>query len=670
MAGGEPGGLVGPVLKRFRQAAGLSQEELAERAGLSAAAVSAIERGTRRRPHPQTLRALASALGLSVDDRARLISVAADPPPDRTGPAGTTIPADLPGDVGDFTGRHQEIAQALEHLTSPPGNAQAAPVLAISGKPGVGKSALAVHVAHALRIRFPDGQLYVDLQGATSGLQPLAPRDALRRLLTSLGRDPAMIPGPADEAAALFRSLAAERRLLVLLDNARGVEQVRPLLPGSPTCGVLVTSRQVLGTLEGACGLPLDLLPPQHALELLGRIAGPERVAADLPAAIEVTRSCDHLPLAIRLAGARLAARPTWPIGELARQLADATLRLETLREGDMAVQASFDISLQALQESSDPIDQRAAAAFGLLSLPDGPDLGVAAAARLIGQPEAAARPLLERLVDAQLLETPRPGRYRFHDLVRLYARVHGASRHPEAERMAALARAISFYTTTAWQTLALLHPHTALHPVADPRWTSGGVELADAPSARIWLESERANLFAAVAQAAPAADSSDAANAAALAGLRHALDEFVMQQAAEIVATIQDIELDRPDSLTAALNAALLTFARFDPGLLLYVRRRLLEGGPAGQAMFDGMLTLTRQVMDRLIELRLVRDDMDPLWGSLQFLVLNLGPLLLQPLIDRHLDRSLLSDAGLRRWQDANADLGIRGMLATPDNV
>jgi tetratricopeptide (TPR) repeat protein len=269
---------------------------------------------------------------------------------------------------------------------------------------------------------------------------------------------------------------------------------------------VVITSRRVLATLEGTRALHLDVLPEDQALELLARIGGGERIAADPQAAAEVVGHCGYLPLAIRIAGSRLIARPAWAVGVLAGRLADATRRLEELQYGELAVRASFEVSLQDLEHGEDPLDQAAVAAFGLLSLPDGPDLSLAAAARLLDQSEDATQRLLERLVDAQVLETPRLGRYQFHDLVRLYAREHAASRHPEAERLGALTRMVSFYTATAWHTLVLLRPGDWRLATADPRWSGGGLRFPDVSAALAWLETERANLLAAIPQAAAAA--------------------------------------------------------------------------------------------------------------------------------------------------------------------
>jgi DNA-binding SARP family transcriptional activator len=429
-------------------------------------------------------------------------------------PAAGLVPRELPRPPSDFTGRGGELATLLglteadgpgDAGTGPPPSDQPVAIGVIDGMSGVGKSALAVQVANRLADHFPDGQLYVNLQGSTPGLTPLHPLEALGRLLRALGLDPAQVPAEVEEAAARFRSLAALRRLLVLLDNARDAEQVRPLLPASRTCAVLITSRQALTTLEGVHAVHLDVLSGQEALELLGRIAGRDRITAEPHAAAEVVRRCGRLPLAIRIAGARLAARPGWSVRVLAERLADATHRLDELATRELAVQASFQVSVDILEQSADPADQAAAAWFGLLSLPDGPDLGRAAAARLLGQPEAAAQSLLERLVDAHLLESPALDRYQLHDLVRLYARQHASSRQAEPERLAALTRLLEFYVATAWHAQALLRPGDRRAAPPRPQERADGPQFPDVLSALAWLEAERANLLAAIGQAAAA---------------------------------------------------------------------------------------------------------------------------------------------------------------------
>jgi tetratricopeptide (TPR) repeat protein len=278
---------------------------------------------------------------------------------------------------------------------------------------------------------------------------------------------------------------------------------VRPLLPAAAGCGVLVTSRQLLASLDGATHLHLDTLPAGDATALLGRLAGEQRVAAEPQAAAEVARCCGYLPLALRIAGARLAVRPGWPLAALAERLADAQRRLDELEVAEAGVRASYDVSYRQLQASSEALDRAAAGAFGLLGVLDGPELGVPVAARLLESPEEAAEQVLERLVDAQLLETPSPGRYRLHDLLRLYAREQAARQRTAPERAAALGRVLGLYAATAWHTMRLLRPADLRLARADDRWTSGGLEFADATAALDWLEAERANLLAAIRQAA-----------------------------------------------------------------------------------------------------------------------------------------------------------------------
>jgi DNA-binding SARP family transcriptional activator/Tfp pilus assembly protein PilF len=407
--------------------------------------------------------------------------------------------SELPLDVGDFVGRAGLICQ-IEQLVA---DDRQVPVVALSGPAGAGKTALAVHAAHRLVERFGDGQLYVDLHGATAGLQPLAPLEVLGRFLRALGADPAAIPASVEEASAAFRSRVAGRRVLVVLDNARDVDQVRPLLPASPGCGVVVTSRRALVSLDGATHLQLDVLAPDEALELLSRLAGTDRVAVKPEVAAEVARCCGYLPLALRIAGARLAARPGWSMGVLAERLADAQGRLDELEVAEVGVRASFQVSYQQLADGPNAVDRAAAGAFGLLGLLDGPEVGVPVVARLLEVAEDAAERALERLVDARLLETPRPGRYRLHDLLRLYARELADQQHSEPVRAAALTRALGFYVASAWNTLAVLRPGDYRLARADGRWRKGGLEFADQQSALGWLEAERANLLAAVRQAA-----------------------------------------------------------------------------------------------------------------------------------------------------------------------
>jgi DNA-binding SARP family transcriptional activator/tetratricopeptide (TPR) repeat protein len=414
------------------------------------------------------------------------------------------VPSQLPPDVGDFTGRGEPLARVCGLLGGEPAPAVTSVVVcAISGPAGIGKTALAVHAAHRLAERFPDGQLYVNLHGATNGLRPLDPLEVLGRFLRALGVEGGAVPNGLEEAAASFRSQVASRRLLVVLDNAHAAAQVRPLLPANPGCGVLVTSRRVLASLDAAHHLHLDVLTSQEAIELLGRLTGRQRVAAEPEAAAQLALWCGYLPLALRIAGARLAARPTWPVSALAERLADAQGRLDELELAEVGVRTSFQVSYQELGASADPLDRAAAQAFSLLGVLNGPDVSLPVAARLLDRPQQVAEQVLERLADAHLLETPTPGRYRLHDLLRLYTRELARELHPEPERAAALQRAIGLYVATAWRTLSLLRPGDHRLTRADDRWREGGLELADDTAALSWLEAERANLLAAVQQAA-----------------------------------------------------------------------------------------------------------------------------------------------------------------------
>jgi DNA-binding SARP family transcriptional activator len=353
-------------------------------------------------------------------------------------------PAQLPADVIDFTGRKTQLA-AVRHLIAA-ADRSATVLVAITGKAGVGKTTLAVHAAHRLRAQYPDGQLFVNLRGTQT--KPLSAADVLARFLRSLGVDHAVIPDDAEERAALYRSLLADRRLLILLDDAACEAQLRPLLPGTPSCAVLVTSRARLAGLVGARLVDLDVFEPDQAVELLARVTGPQRIAAEPAAARKIVRLCGFLPLAIRVAGARLSARPHWPLSRLEADLADDNTRLDTLRLGDLEVRASFALSYGNLEVM-------ARRAFRLLALLEIRDFAPWVTAALLDVPQARAEELMDTLVDLHLLDvTSRdaPGRlrYRFHDLLRVYAREMVTIQEPEASRRAALERAFEGWLVLA----------------------------------------------------------------------------------------------------------------------------------------------------------------------------------------------------------------------------
>jgi DNA-binding SARP family transcriptional activator/Tfp pilus assembly protein PilF len=433
-----------------------------------------------------------------------------DPALDAPAPADPPVPVprQLPRDVVGFIGRAPHLSR-LQRLTRI-GDRRPSPVLvAIDGVAGVGKSALAIRAAHRIADRFPDGHLYTDLQGSSHGPTPATPLSVLNSFLRALGgRDDV---ASLDEAAARFRDLTSGRRMLVLLDNARDARQVEPLLPAGPGCAVLITSRRALASLVHAARVHLDMLGTREAVAVLGKLAGRGRVAAEREAAVEVARLCGCLPLALRIAGARLAARPGWRVRTLADRLVHAQHRLDELQVGDIGVRTSFQVSLDTLWDSPDPQDRAAADAFPLLVVADGADLSVAAAARLLDRPESTTASALERLVDAHLLDSPEPGRYRLHDLLRLFALEHAAERYAEAQRRAALVRVLRWYQVVTRETLRLLRPGH-LHPVLASGPAAHEV-LADLrpvntkQSALAWLNAERANLVSVIRQAVAVPD-------------------------------------------------------------------------------------------------------------------------------------------------------------------
>ncbi|GKQ36671.1 BTAD domain-containing putative transcriptional regulator [Streptomyces sp. A012304] len=409
-------------------------------------------------------------------------------------------PAQLPATVPDFTGRSavvQELSEVLAGASEPgpEGGGGAGRVMAVSalaGIGGVGKTTLAVHVAHRARAAFPDGQLYVDLQGA--GARAAEPEAVLGAFLRALGTPDTAVPDSLEERAALYRSVLDGRRVLVLLDNARDAAQVRPLLPGTEGCAALVTSRVRMVGLAGAHLVDLDVMSPDEALQLFTRIVGEERVAAEREAALDVVAACGFLPLAIRIAASRLAARRTWTVSVLAAKLADERRRLDELQAGDLAVKATFELGYGQLEPNQ-------ARAFRLLGLADGPDISLAAAAAVLDLPAEDTEDLLEALVDTSLLESAAPGRYRFHDLVRLYARAC-AERDEQfpAERDAALSRLLDFYLATVAGVYAIERPGDRL--VDHLEGTDyPGLSFADRRAAQDWLYAEAVCLLACVRQ-------------------------------------------------------------------------------------------------------------------------------------------------------------------------
>jgi tetratricopeptide (TPR) repeat protein len=401
------------------------------------------------------------------------------------------VPRLLPYDVPDFTGRVEDLAW-LDRVSA--GGTTTATIGTIGGIAGVGKTALAVHWAHLAAGRFPDGQLYVDLRGYGPDL-PLTPMTALRRLLHAVGVADTAIPQDADEASALYRSTLSGRRVLVLLDNAATVEQVRPLIPVGPGSFALVTSRDRLSGLvarEGARRHTLDILSGGAARQLLCRIIGADRVGVEPDAVDELIHICGGLPLAIRIAAALLDGRPGCGIGEYVAGLG-AGARLPAFAvEGDPqgALLAVFDFSYRALR----PAEQ---STLRLLGCAPGADVTVPAVAALTGRSAAEVVTVVDRLVDQHLLHDAAVGRYTMHDLIREYAHHLATMLDGRADREAALQRLLAWQLGHVEAADALLFP-TVLK--LEPR--GAAASFADPPAAMRWLDLERANLVAGVRQA------------------------------------------------------------------------------------------------------------------------------------------------------------------------
>jgi transcriptional regulator with XRE-family HTH domain/tetratricopeptide (TPR) repeat protein len=489
----------GSTLRRLRVAAGLSQQELAERAGLSPAAVAALERGRRRRPYPATVRALAEAMDLPAEDRARLLLGAAGPDR-RAAPAADRPPpaAQLPIDIGDFTGRRAEVAWLEAAVAASPGGDAPTPVVVLTGKAGVGKSTLAVHVGHRLRGRFPNGQLHAALRGThADAREPVA---VLAAFLRALGASTRAAPAEIDELSALYRSVLAERPMLVVLDDARDEAQVTPLLPATPGCAVLVTSRSRLAALPGAALLDLDDLDVDSGVELLAAMTGAERVRREPERATEVVRLCGGLPLSIRIAGATLRARPQLSLGTYASRLAVRQHRLDALRFGDLDVRGSLGLGYEQLPAAARGTLRR-------LPLLPGADVTVDAVAPLMGWTRDRAEDALERLHESHWLRGVEEGRYRAHDLVLAFAEERLRAEETPEGREGAETRLLDWYAGAA---SARLEAAPGAHP----------------DETVAWIESERTNLLALARRAEAAGRSVQALEIAVLLGTFAELQE------------------------------------------------------------------------------------------------------------------------------------------------
>ncbi len=490
------------LLRPLRDEAGLTQEELAEAARLSPRSVSDLERGVNLTARHDTARLLAGALGLTGPQRALFEAAARGRAPASQvlaageGAAAATART-LPRDVASFTGRAAELAE----LAGAVGGAAAAGggvvgIYAIGGMAGVGKTAFAVHAAHRLAERFPDGQFFLPLHAHTPGQRPVDPAEALASLLLSAGVGAAQIPPGLQARAARWRDWLAGKKVLLLLDDTASHEQVTPLLPGTGGSVVLVTSRRHLTALEDSAAISLEVLAPGEAVALLARLSGRPRLGSGGGRAGEITRLCGYLPLAIGMLARQLAHHPAWTAADLAGELAAAAGRLELMRAENLSVAAAFDLSYQDL----DPGQQQL---FRRLGVHPGTDIDAYAAAALDGTDPAAARRHLDGLYDQYLLAEPARGRYRLHDLLGEHARALAFAGDP-ADADAAAGRLLDYYLHTA--AAAGQHIETRITAVGRPlpgAPPAAAPPLATAGQAAAWLEAERANLHAAAGYAA-----------------------------------------------------------------------------------------------------------------------------------------------------------------------
>jgi tetratricopeptide (TPR) repeat protein/transcriptional regulator with XRE-family HTH domain len=493
----EPPGL---WLRGQRVAAGLTQEDLAERSGVSVRTIADMERGRTRRPYPSSVRALIRALGLPDATGTELVAryrvpgdepalpAAAETAETAEVPAEPAVPRQLPTAVPYFAGRTSEL-RLLDAMLSDAGRGSTGVVIsAIGGTAGVGKTALALNWAHRVAPDFPDGQLYANLRGFDPAGNPAEPADVLRGFLDALQVHPERFPATTEGLAALYRSLLADRTMLVLLDNAADVAQVRPLLPASPRCLVIVTSRRELSALaaaEGARLLSLDVLPEREAIELLAARLGTDRADAEPDAITQLATLCARLPLALSVIVARAAAAPNLPLAALVTELTELQGRLDALDVGDPAanVRTVFSLSYRHLPEA-------AARMFRLLGLHPGPDISAPAAASLAGLPLAEARAALRDLTRASLIIESVPGRYGFHDLLRAYAAEQAALREGR-ERREAVHRMLDHYLHTARRAHGVLYPGRQRVDLGGPRALVTPEGFAAKPFALAWLRAE-----------------------------------------------------------------------------------------------------------------------------------------------------------------------------------
>jgi DNA-binding SARP family transcriptional activator/tetratricopeptide (TPR) repeat protein len=413
------------------------------------------------------------------------------------------VPRQLPAPPCSFTGRTSELAALNAAMTAQPDRPATVMICAIGGAGGIGKTWLALRWAHDNLARFPDGQLYVNLRGFDPASDPLPAAVAVRAFLDALGVAQAAIPVDPDSQVGLYRSLVAGKRMLIVVDNARDSAQVAPLLPGTPAASVLVTSRQQLPgllTMHGARLLSLDVLPTAQARQLLTEHLGPVRVAAEPEPVAVLLDQCAGLPLALGIVAARAAIHPDLPLAGLAQELQESSTRLDALDGSELGANVR-----EVLACSHRALSPEAARVFGLLSLAPGPDLSLPAAVSLIAFPPIRARSLLRELASLHLVQEHVPGRYRMHDLVRLYATEYAHTVHTDIDRSSALHRVLDHYLHTAHAAELMLHPQRDPITLGPPVLGVAPGDFAASDQALAWFTAEHLVLLAAIEHAADA---------------------------------------------------------------------------------------------------------------------------------------------------------------------
>ena len=489
------------LLRQLRAEAGLTQEELAEAAGVSPRSVSNLERGINRTAHKDTAVLLAGALGLAgrvsevfvaaARGRALAAGVLAARDGAVAGAFAAAATRALPRDLAAFTGRQAELARLMGALAETATSGGVVRIHAIDGMAGIGKTAFAVHAAHRLTATFPDGQFFLPLHAHTAGQRPVDPADALASLLLTAGVPAAAIPPGLAARAGRWRDHVAGKKILLVLDDAAGHEQVAPLLPGTAGSLVLVTSRRRLTALQDAAVISLDTLPVEEAAALLARLAARPGIRAGDAAVGELTRLCGYLPLAIGMAASQLRHHPAWTAARLAADLAAARDRLALLHAENLSVAAAFNMSYADLTGEQQRLFRR-------LGLHPGGDIDGYAAAALDGTDLAAARRGLEALYDQYLLAEPAQGRYRLHDLIREHARALADRLDPDGDRDGATTRLLDYYQHTAARADALIARQARPGPARVDGAVSAAVPvLAGQEQALAWARAERASLLA-----------------------------------------------------------------------------------------------------------------------------------------------------------------------------